>query len=56
MILSRRKRKRAARCHLRSECKAKSNKRFFKKMFSTHWKYIVIKHDPDAGDYKMTTA
>lgn len=42
-------------CHLRSECKAKSNQRYFKKLLARDWDQMVIRRDSTTGEYRLTT-
>lgn len=42
-------------CHLRSECKAKSNQRYFKKLLARDWDQMVITRDSTTGEYRLTT-
>ena len=44
-----------ASCHLRSECKAKSNQRYFRKLLARDWDHMVFRLDPVKGEYKLTT-
>jgi hypothetical protein len=47
---------RRARCHIRSECTARSNNRFFRKMLRGDWNELVIRRDHETGEYKVSTA
>jgi hypothetical protein len=48
-------RRRSASCHLRSECKARSNQRYFRKLLAKDWDHMVVKLDSSTGEYKLTT-
>ena len=55
MALSKRaKRKRSAKCSLRSECSAKRNRRYFNRFLADDWDYLAIKRDPASGEYEMS--
>jgi hypothetical protein len=41
---------------IRSECKANSNRRYYKRFLSKDWEYLVIKRDAKSGGYKMDRA
>ena len=42
-------------CHLRSACKAESDKMFFNSMFESEWEVFVIREDPVTGNFKGET-
>ena len=53
MVTKKRDGKRSSTCHLRSECKAKWNRRYYERLFSRDWEHLVIKRDAESGQYKM---
>ena len=53
MTLSQGKKKR---CDIRSECKAQVNRRYYERLLSKDWEYLVIKRDASTGKYKMERA
>jgi hypothetical protein len=55
MVKKRNRRTKRAACHLRSECTARSNRRYFRKLLAKDWDHLVIKLDPATGEYKMKT-
>jgi hypothetical protein len=55
MVKKKRGWKRSTQCHLRSECKAKSNQRYFEKLLAKDWDHMVVKLDSSTGEYKLST-
>jgi len=45
--------KRTTRCDIRSDCKAASNRRFYRRFLSKEWEVMVIRRDRKSGDYKI---
>ena len=42
-------------CGFRSECRSKSNRKFFGDLFAEDWVALVIRHDEDKGKYNWFT-
>jgi hypothetical protein len=40
-------------CDIRSECKAKWNRRYYNRLLSKEWDHLVIKLDARSGRYRM---
>ena len=40
-------------CDLRGDCFIEANQRFVDDFFADDWEALVIKHDPENGDFKM---
>jgi hypothetical protein len=55
MLSLKRQRERTG-CDIRSECKAKSNRRFYNRLLKDDFDVMVIKLDANKRDYKMSKA
>ncbi len=47
-------RRRAKKCPIRSDCRARSNERYFNRLFRKDWDVFVIRHDPTTGKHVGT--
>jgi len=45
--------KRSSVCHLRSECKAKWNRRYYERLLKDDWNYLVIKRVGSSREYRL---
>jgi hypothetical protein len=47
---------RSSYCHLRSECKAESNRRYYDRLLKDDFDMMVINRDSKTGEYAMNKA
>jgi hypothetical protein len=45
--------KRSSTCDLRSECKAKWNRRYYERLLKDDWNYLVIRRVGSSRDYRI---
>ena len=56
MFTKKKNENRSSNCHLRSKCKAKSNRCYYNRLLKDDFDVSVIKRDTSTGEYSMSKA